>query len=197
MNKIHEWVNTVLIVLVAILVLVGGNQSVPKVLGGAGLNCSSSTCLTGGLKVTGGLDSVSTTTVEGYPADFNLSSAFTVGTTTPVRATITNNGLNMVCNSGSIFVDATSSAAFNPSFKFVVGTTTTSGAYSANLMSSTTFATTSAAGDQIVGNPTGWTFTLLNGMSLTLSLGDNITNASSTNYGNWTGQFGLRCARSL
>lgn len=29
MNKIHEWVNTALIVFVAILVLVGGNQSVP------------------------------------------------------------------------------------------------------------------------------------------------------------------------
>ena len=29
MNKIHEWVNTGLILVVAILVLVGGNQSAP------------------------------------------------------------------------------------------------------------------------------------------------------------------------
>lgn len=38
MNKIHEWTNTLLIVVVAILVLVGGNQSVPsdKSVGGQG-----------------------------------------------------------------------------------------------------------------------------------------------------------------
>lgn len=59
MNKIHEWVNTGLIVLVAILVLVGGNQSAPSLGGstsdswsvGGNLSITGTSALTGGVTV--------------------------------------------------------------------------------------------------------------------------------------------------
>ena len=58
MNKIHEWVNTALIVVVAILVLVGGNQSGPLAGGTTNFNDLSVDSLTSA-------GAISATTISG------------------------------------------------------------------------------------------------------------------------------------
>jgi hypothetical protein len=132
------------------------------------------------------------------PDGFMLWDDFTVATTSPVRAGITNTGSgDLMCDGDSLYVytDATGIAT---SFKFAVGTTSTalpttmpSGVgYSANLLASTSSATST---DAVTSIPSAWAFLLPSGSSVTLSVGDNVANASSTYYGNWAGQFGVHC----
>lgn len=131
-----------------------------------------------------------TTTIEKSPDGFVLWDDFTVGTTTPVRGALTNNGSPLMCDGKSLYVYSDATAAFAPSFKFTVGTTTSATDYSANIVASTTVATTT----DTVNNGGGWNFLLANGASITLSVGDySAAIASSTYYGNWSGQFGVHC----
>lgn len=117
---------------------------------------------------------------------------FIVGTTsTVVRGSVTNTGTDaLMCDGNSAFVLSSSTAAFAPSFKFALGTTTSATAYSANLLASTTVATTT----QTVTKGPAWMFILERNASITLSIGDyTAAIASSTYYGNWAGQFGIHC----
>lgn len=129
---------------------------------------------------------------------FVLWDDFVVGTTSPVRGSVVNTtGSTLYCDGKSLGVVASSTASFAPSFKYVVGTTTsnvastpTSLGYSANLISSTTVATTTL---HVVSLNSGWGFLLPVGQSITVSVGDNVNNASSTFYGNWSAQFSVSC----
>lgn len=124
------------------------------------------------------------------PDGFILWDDFTVATTSPVRGVLTNSGdTALMCDGASAFILA-SSTGFAPSFRFVLGTTTSPTAYSANLLASTTVATTT----QTVSRGPLWNFILERNASITLSVGDTVAAiASSTHYGNWAGQFGIHC----
>ena len=130
-----------------------------------------------------------TTTIAHSPDGFVLWDDFTVGTTTPVRAALTNSGAPLMCDGGSLNVYSVGTT-FAPSFKLAVGTSTSATCYSANLLASTTIATTTST----VTNGVAWNFILANGSSITLAVGDyTAAIASSTYYGNWTGQVSIHC----
>lgn len=143
-----------------------------------------------GLTVTGATTLSATTTIAKSPDGFVLWDDFTVSTTTPVRGALTNSGSALMCDGDSlaVYFDST---GFSPSVMFAVGTTTSSTAYAASLMGSTTVATTT---DTVQGIASGWPFLLPSGSSVTLAVGD-IANAeaSSTYYGNWSGQISVHC----
>lgn len=135
------------------------------------------------------------------PDGFVLWDDFTVGTTSPVRGALINTtGSALMCDADSLFVYSDATGDFSPSFKFAVGTTTatlgstnlpTTVGYSANIVASTTVATTT---DTVTSIGSGWTFLLPVNNSVTLSVGDySSAIASSTYYGNWSGQFGVHC----
>lgn len=133
-----------------------------------------------------------TTTITKSPDGFVLWDDFTVSTTSPANAALTNTGAPLICNGDSlaVYADSSGAALLAPSFKFVVGTTTSASLYADNLMASTTVATST---DAVVGTPS-WNFLLGNQESITLSVGDfNSTNSSSTYYGNWAGQVSVHC----
>lgn len=135
-------------------------------------------------------DSGFTTSVS--PDGFVLWDDFTVGTTTPVRAALTNPSSDepLMCDGRSMAVYSDATAAFAPSFKLAVGTTTSATAYSANILASTTIATST----DTVTNGGSWNFLLPVGSSITLSIGDySAAIASSTYYGNWAGQVSIHC----
>jgi hypothetical protein len=189
MNKIHNWVNTALIGIVLLLVLVGGNQSDSSSLGGT----THATWTAANLVSNGNLTVFGTSTIAHSPDGFVMWDDFTVGTTTSVvRGVITNNGSAVICdpNGLAVYASSTGASLLAPSFMFVVGTTTSATAYSSNLMASTTVATSTSS---LLGTTTK-PFLLDNGISITLSVGDAVTNASSTYYGNWTtAEFSIPC----
>lgn len=197
--KIHEWFNTILIGVVIILGLVGGNSQPANTLGGSsdsGWNATGDGCIavdgTCILDSSGNLSVSGTTTIAHSPDGFVLWDDVTVGTTTTVvRGTVTNTGSPLMCDGDSLFVYTSSPSTYVPSFKYAVGTSTNA-TYSANLIASTTVATSTAAATTVNG-PVTWPFELANGSSITLSIGDAVSNASSTYYGNWGLQFGVHC----
>ena len=199
MNKLHEWVNTGLIVLVAILVLVGGNQS-DQTLGASGtrfpngISADTTSPIAGEVRGTSSTITA-TSTVGSSPDGFILWDDYTISTTTPVRATLTNNGSPLMCDGDTLAVYSDAQAAFIPSYYFVIGTST-SAAYSANLVASTTVATSTSAtaSDAIQSPATTWPFLLPSGSSITLSVGDTqSTVSSSTYYSSWAGELSVHC----
>jgi hypothetical protein len=143
------------------------------------------------LVLEGNLTVQGTSTVAHSPDGFMLWDDFTVGTTTPVRAALTNSGSPLMCDEDSLYVYADAKAAFAPSFKFAVGLATAATSYAADIIASTTVATTT---DTTTGATTPVPVLLASGSSFTLSVGDYVAAiASSTYYGNWSGQFGIFC----
>lgn len=133
------------------------------------------------------------------PDGFVLWDDFTIGTTSPVRGAVVNTtGLPLMCDADSLYVYTDATTDFAPSFKFTVGTSTTavtslptSVGYSANIVASTTVATTT---DTVTSIGSGWTFLLPVNNSVTLAVGDySSAIASSTYYSAWSGQFGVHC----
>lgn len=182
-----------LIVVLVVLGLRAPVKSVPSTLGGAVETVRKT--FGDGFDVSAG----KTGTIEGNEIPFTMKGTFTVGTTSPVRAALENNTTkNLICDGDSLYVRSDAIAAFAPSFKYAVGTTTSaissspgSVGYSANLVASTTVATTT---DTVLGIAAGWSFLLPIGSSITLSVGDyTAAIASSTYYSNWRGQFGIDC----
>lgn len=141
------------------------------------------------LTVDGILNGTGTTTINHSPDGYMLYSSFSLSTTSPVRAALTNSYGPAICDGQSLYVFASSTAPFVPAFKVVVGTTTSASLYSANILSSSTVATTS----QTVINASTWLFYLPTNASITLSVGDAVSNASSTYYSSLTGQVGVHC----
>lgn len=142
------------------------------------------------LTVDGILSSTGTSTSAHSPDGYMLYSSFTVSTTTPVRAALTNSYGPAICDGQSLYVFASSTAVFVPAFKVAVGTTTSATLYSANILASTTVGTTT----QSILNASTWLFYLPTNASITLSVGDaNSAVSSSTYYGSWTGQVGVHC----
>jgi hypothetical protein len=86
MNKIHEWINTGLIVAVGILLLVGGNQSAPVTPLGGITNLDSLT-LGENLVVGGTVSNTGTTTATGpFISDSSVTRSFTNSTTSSAAA---------------------------------------------------------------------------------------------------------------
>lgn len=194
-DKINKWLPIVTFVAVVViaLVLVGGNKST-GILGSGYATKEDFTDFTN-LRIEKNLEVNGTSTISYATTGSVLQQSFSVSTTTTVvQAAITNNHSPMICDAGSLAVYADSVSATTglaPSFKFVVGTSTTATAYSANILASTTVATNT---DSVlsIGSPT-WRFLLDSGSSITLSIGDAFTSASSTYYGNWTGKISIHC----
>ncbi len=131
-----------------------------------------------------------TTTIAKSPDGFVLWDDFTVATTTPVRAAMTNSGSPLMCDGDSLAIYSDATAAFAPSFKFAVGVATAATSYAADLTASTTVATTT---DTITAGASA-PFLVASGSSITLSVGDYDSGiASSTYYGNWSGQISVHC----
>lgn len=129
------------------------------------------------------------------PDGFIANASFTVSTTSPARAVYTNNtGSDLMCSdeSGAVY---TSGTGFAQALAVVLGTTTSSTAYSANLLASTTMATTTSATatKQALDVTYAAPFILASTESITASLGDVVTNASSTYNSRRTIEFGFHC----
>lgn len=131
----------------------------------------------------------STTTMAKSPDGFVAWASFTMATGT-AKAVYTNSGAPLACDadSGHIYVTETTYA---PSLSFSIGTSTSITAYSANLLGSTTVGTTTPA--QVLQLTYAFPFILGNGQSIIASISDNVTNASSTFFGNVSAAFGIHC----
>ena len=124
---------------------------------------------------------------DGFVAWDNLTMA-----TGTAKAVYTNTAGDMWCNgaNGGVLFDNTT-AHQAPALQFSMGTSTSATGYSTNLLASTTVATTS---DQIIGITYTANWLLKSGESIVGALSDTQgTNSSSTNYGNWTAEFGFFC----
>lgn len=128
MNKIHEWVNTGLILLVAILVLVGSQSVPPAQVGGAsdsgwdatGSGCISvdGTCI---IDASGNLDGAITTTAD---ATFGGgANAITVTTSNSATSSMTVGCINMYATSTATSLKFAVPTSANASSTFVLAGT--------------------------------------------------------------------------
>jgi hypothetical protein len=134
-----------------------------------------------------------TTTVarsyDGFMAGGGITpSSLATGTTFTLY---THSGGPALCDSSSAIFYA-DSTAYSPSLIIDIGTTTTSGGYSANLIASTTLATTT---DAVLGIAHDL-FVMNSGDQITARLADTYPSnlgASSTNFANWDLEFQTQC----
>lgn len=128
------------------------------------------------------------------PDGFVANASFTVATGTAKAVYTNNTGSDLMCSdeSGAVYTTAT---GFAQGLAVVIGTSTSATAYSANLLASTTMATTTAstATKQAVDVTYGAPFILASTESITASLGDVVSNASSTYNGRRSIEFGFHC----
>ena len=123
---------------------------------------------------------------DGFIAYKNLTIA--TGTTQTVYAN-TNSGVDIMCDGAGLSVDAVATTLV-PTLNFVMGTST-SAAYSANLVASTTLATTTTS---IIFSGTTKPFKLASGEYITARLGDrDYASASSTFYSNLVMRVSIPC----
>lgn len=164
---------------------------VPAILYNDGYYSERAITTTSNFVVGGNATLSGTTTITRSFDGFMLQLDVTVGTTTPVRGAMTNSGSPAICDGESLFVYANAPSTYVPSFRFVLGTTTSATSYSANLSVSSTTAATST---DSVTNVASHNFVLGSNESITLSMGDAVTNASSTYYGDWDVKAGVHCS---
>jgi len=135
--------------------------------------------------------------VDGFVAwdDFTIAT----GTAAAVYTNATNKTGKMMCDGASGMVFLTANGTFAPSLTFSLGTSTaatyqTSGA---NLIASTTLATSTTAYDRVVAFKTvsRFPFELSSGESIVGQLFDGTTGVASTTYlSNWTNmEFSVHC----
>ena len=176
------------------------------VWGGGGTNFAGVTHLSGlsvaedGLAVTDGgavslgtgtISATGTTTITKSFDGFKAWDDFTVATGTAKAVYTNSTGVDMICDSDSGYADF-DGTTFAPSLVVALGTTTGPTLYSANLMSSSTVATTT---DAMVAFTYTVPFRLASGESITASLSDGTTGvASSTYFTNWAIEFGVQCS---
>lgn len=141
------------------------------------------------LTVTGASTLTGTTTITKSPDGFTAYMSFTVATGT-AKAVYTNPSNDMVCDGRSAYFQGIGTT-FAPSLVVAFGTSTSATGYSTNLLASTTLATTT---NQFFAETFVTPFRLKSGESIVGALSD-ITNseASSTNYSNWSMQYGVQC----
>lgn len=122
---------------------------------------------------------------------FVAYAAFTSATGT-AKAVYTNTAGDMACDSDNAVVYFDNTTLHQaPSLQFSIGTSTSATGYSTAISASTTVATTS---DQVFDVTYATPWILKSGESIVGALSDTQgTNSSSTNYGNWSGQFGFHC----
>jgi hypothetical protein len=139
----------------------------------------------------GSMTTTGTTTMQSSVTGTTLGGHFAVSATGTPITLYTNSGTPKVCAAKPSYL-YTRATGFGPSLVFSVGTST--GAVpTANVMASTTIATTTNA--LVLAQPTlAGAFVLGTGDSLVAIVGD-IANASasSTNYSHWGVDFGLWC----
>lgn len=207
MDKLNKWlgpVNTLLIVGLFAVVLVGGNQ--PGLSVGAsgtrfpnGLSTDSTSPSAGQVRtttltVTGAATLSATSTVRNSPDGYIIGGSFTSIATTAAQTLYTLTGPGpAVCygDTGVLYAKAgTSAGPLAPSLKVSVGTSTGS-LPTLNLIASTTVASTT----QYFARGAAATSFLLNpGSSIVGMIGDNNTDiSSSTYYGNWTMEYKIKC----
>lgn len=196
-NNTKLWVATIVIGIIAIVglfIALNRSSSAPTPIVGSGGEIHTVTEQFAGGMTIGKLKQVvwdAFGKLSTSPDGFTARGSFTTGTTTSVvRGVYTNAGSPLLCDGDSLVVYTDAQTAFAPSFKFAVGTSTTAG-YSANLIASTTVATTT---DTVTSIASGWSFLLPTGSSITVSVGDySAAIASSTYYGGWANQFAVHC----
>ncbi len=158
-----------------------------------GLKAGTSNQLTisnaGAITTSGNLSVTGTTTTTKSPDGFVAYMVFTVATGT-AKAVYTNTSSDLVCDGRSGYFQGVGST-FAPSLIVAFGTSTSATGYSTNLLASTTLATTT---NQFFAETYATPFRLLSGESIVGSLSDiTNTSASSTNYSNWSMQYGVHC----
>ena len=132
---------------------------------------------------------IGTTTIAKSPDGFVAYMGFTMATGT-AKAVYTNPSSDLVCDGRSGYFQGVGTT-FAPSLVVAFGTSTSATGYSTNLLASTTLATTT---NQFFAETFVTPFRLKSGESIVGALSD-ITNseASSTNYSNWSMQYGVQC----
>ena len=144
---------------------------------------------TGAITTSGNLAVTGTTTITKSPDGFVAYMGFTMATGT-AKAVYTNPSSDLVCDGRSAYFQGIGTT-FAPSLVVAFGTSTSATGYSTNLLASTTLATTT---NQFFAETFVTPFRLKSGESIVGALSD-ITNseASSTNYSNWSMQYGVQC----
>ena len=111
----------------------------------------------------------------------------TAATGTPVTV-YTNTTGPKYCDAHTAFLYVKNNGSFAPSLIWSLGTSTSAVA-TRNLVASTTVATTTTT--LIV--PSASPFILADGDELMAIMGDNVNNASSTYFSNWSAEAGVWC----
>ena len=135
------------------------------------------------------ISNTGTTTIarsyDGFMAGGGITPA-SVATGT-VHTLYTHTGGRSLCNTAGsgLYADST---GYSPNLVISVGTST-SAAYSTNLIASSTLATTT---DEMLPS-SSYLFVMEAGDEITAFLADGITNASSTNFANWDIEYQTQC----
>ena len=144
------------------------------------------------VQIDGTLDSNATSTFSNSPDGFIAWDDFTVSTSSgaTVGAVYTNTGSPLMCDGGqgALYFN---SLGFSPTITASLGTSTsaTTQTGGANLLASTTVATTTDK----VSSTLDSAFVLGSNESIVGLLGDVNSNSSSTNFSNWEIEFGIHC----
>jgi len=142
------------------------------------------------VSVGGTLDVTGTSTFAQSVDGLVVGGTFSVSSTGTPTTIYTNTTGKKYCDADTAYVYAKSSA-FSPSLQLSIGTTTSGTLPTANVIATSTIATTTT---QVVKGATGNSFVLGNDETLNV-LFDDITNAeaSSTYFGNWDFEAGVWC----
>jgi len=203
MDKIHSWINTVLIGIVLISMLVGGNNQPVQIQGDPvgsgtrfpnGLSADGTSPSAGQVRgttltVTGAATIATTTITKSFDTFMIGGSISTAATNTP-RTIYTNDGAPIFCDSSTAgaFWDSTD---YSPAHQFSVGTSTSNAAPSASLIATTTVATST---DTVTPTHRDLLFIMNKGDTVVaLTADDSDTGASSTNFSAWTAEFQVEC----
>mgnify|MGYP001560881536 CR=1 FL=1 len=167
----------------------GGFNTELGITNSGGFTQSGSATLSGATTLSGANTLSGTTTMTKSPDGFVAYMGFTMATGT-AKAVYTNPSSDLVCDGRSGYFQGVGTT-FAPSLVVAFGTSTSATGYSTNLLASTTLATTT---NQFFAETFVTPFRLKSGESIVGALSD-ITNseASSTNYSNWSMQYGVHC----
>jgi hypothetical protein len=129
-------------------------------------------------------------TIAESPDGFVAYGSFTIATGTAKAVYTNQTGSTMMCDADSGYVIPVGTT-FAPSIVFSLGTSTSATGYAANLLSSTTVATTTSP---VVSLTYALPFKLANGDSIVGAISDySAAIASSTYFSNWTAEFAVHC----
>lgn len=186
--------------------LVGGNNQSDQTLAGGtrlvhGISTDSTSpstgevrtatlTVTGATTIAGSLTVSATSTLAASQDGIMASASFTIATGT-AKAVYTNSFGPMLCRgSDALLYVHDDAGTFAPSLVFAFGTTTSATGYSANILASTTVATTTSK----FITPGSNLFILGSGESIVGAISDGTTGvASSTYFSRWSAQFDVPC----